>query len=121
MSKYSTASFEAASVQLKFAPVNAEAMDLEINVGDELQNLMLDDGTTYETATFKGFTVKPRDVRRGKVTIYDAVPMFLADPNGGQYRGFVQEELEVKELRLTIDGEDRLIPVEKINTVSKAD
>lgn len=118
----------------KFSAVGAtivlndeEKTEVYVETGDLVSNLVVaagNYGTTEEmiipSGNIVGFVPKPIDVRRGATRSYDGVPMRMRDANGGQYRGFVQEVLEVRDLIVhapTNEGED-LIRVNVDNIVS---
>ena len=93
-----------------------ETATLDVKEGDTLTNVKVAAGNygsteerVIESCTVVGFTMKPIDVARGNTRTYDGVPMYMADPNGGQYRGFVQEVVEVRDIIVSVapvDGEE---------------
>lgn len=123
---YSKGKFMKISAELTLGRLGDEPTKVTVADGDELTDLVVAAGNygsteekTYATAKVLGFTAKPIDVRRGAIRSYDGVPMRIYDPNGGQYRGFVQEVVEVRDLIIeNEDGESVRINVENILSVN---
>jgi len=117
--------FVSVSVRVHFNQIVEVPSNVVITNGDTLKNLLIAKGNYGSTedleipeCTVIGFTMKPADVKRGATRIYDGVPVRMFDVNGGQYRGFVQEVVDVRDMIIAVpseDGDDKLLRVNMDN------
>ena len=104
------------SAELTFANLVDQPVPMTVRQGQLVRDLVICAGNygsteekTIDLCVVEGFTMKPIEVNRGATRIFDGVPMRMADPNGGQYRGFVQEVVQVRDMVVTPvveEGED---------------
>ena len=105
--------FKEITATLTLGLQDEDTATLNVKEGDTLTNVKVAAGNygsaeerVIPSCTVLGFTMKPIEVARGNVRTYDGVPMYIADPNGGQYRGFVQEVVEVRDIVVVIAPPD---------------
>ena len=110
---YSKGKFSKVSANIILNVESENPTSVTIADGDTLGSIVVAAGNygsteerTFENVTVLGFTMKPIDVKRGATRIYDGVPMYLGDPNGNSYRGFVQEVVEVRDVVIEVPGEE---------------
>ena len=113
MSVYASGKFDALTAKFMLGLADGETEAIEIAEGATLSDLVVAAGNygsaeevTIDKCVVKGFTMQDRDVKRGAVRSYDGVPMYKADPNAGQYRGFLQEVYEVRDLVVEVTNEE---------------
>ena len=104
------------SAELTFANLVDQTVPMTVRQGQLVRDLVICAGNygsteekTIDLCVVEGFTMKPIEVSRGATRSFDGVPMRMADPNGGQYRGFVQEVVQVRDMVVTPvveEGED---------------
>ena len=100
-----TGRFVDVSADLVFTNLVEQPVPMRVYQGQLIRDLTICPGNygnpekqVIDACIVEGFTAKPIDVKRGATRSYDGVPMRMADPNGGQYRGFVQEVVEVRDM-----------------------
>lgn len=96
--------------------------EVVIEDGATLTNLVVAAGNygtveeeTIESCTVLGFTMKDLILDRGPTRVFDGVPMYRGDPNGGQYRRFVQEVVVPRDIIVEVSTGENETTSKRIN------
>lgn len=75
---------------------------------DKLTNLTIGhypEDIVLDSATVKGFTLKSLQMPRGSCTIYDGIPTYMPDPDGGSFFRLAEETTEIDKIVVEVEPE----------------
>ena len=82
-----------------------EVTAVTVAKGDALTDLTVvsyPENIVLPSATVRGFTLKSLSMPRNSSTVYDGIPTYMPDPDGGSYFGTAEEVTEIDKILVDV-------------------